>query len=559
MSKGLQAISWIRTEDIDSGELLDYYVPSAVDEAILRAIMGSTPILLVGSRGTGKTMLLRVAENRLIERYKIDKVLPLQVSFSSSPFVEPRLFRPWMLAKILFQLQRRLSKLGLISSNTGLFRRYTGIDIDDDNLGGKINSFITLLENSWKDGNGFRINDDDIKAIMGANIQYIDALNEVDYFKALIEDICDAFEITRINVFFDEAAHNFIPNQQREFFGLFRDLRFSKFCGIAAVYPGLTTYGATFQAFHDAIAMRVERNLDSPDYVTTMEDIIRTRVEDETWEMLRSNGESLHALLFASDGNPRYLLKSLTIASENLARLRTRQVNEVIRDFYRADIWNEHTKLSKVYVGHRPLIDWGRSFIETTVLPETKQKNDDRDEKGEKVRTIYFVIHRDAPAAIMAAIRILEYSGIVRLHSESVKMTRSELGDRYALNLGIILSQESNPIQKATEIRRGLSNKRFTEFGFNHTAFKEIDLSWSIDADVDMKSALESILTRPIEELDITDFLYQKLKTDIGANTIGDVLVLTEDDLKKVTMIGEKRSRKIMSIAVNAALEYVSG
>lgn len=559
MSKGLQAISWIRTEDIDSDELLDYYVPSPVDEAILTSIMGSTPILLVGSRGTGKTMLLKVAEKRLMDIFKTARVLPLEVSFSSSPFVEPRLFRPWMLAKVLFQIQRKLARLGLISSSTALFRRYTGIDIDDDSLGSKISSFISLLENSWKEGNGFLIKDEEIKSILGSNIQYVDALNETDYFKALIEDICEAFEINRINVFFDEAAHNFIPDQQREFFSLFRDLRFSKFCGVAAVYPGLTTYGTTFQSFHDAIVMRVERNIDSEDYVNTMEEIIRARLEDKSWDMLKTNGESLHALIFASSGNPRYLLKSLTIASENLSRLKTSNVNEVIRDFYRADIWNEHTRLSRTYSGHRPLIDWGRVFIESTVLPETKQKNDDRDEKGEKVRTIYFVVHRDSPAAIMAAIRILEYSGIVRLHSEGVKMTRSELGDRYALNLGIVLSQESNPIVKATEIRRGLSNKRFTEFGFNHQAFKGIELKWSIDADVDMKSALESILVRPIEDLDITEFLYNKLKNDLEINTIGDVLVLSEDDLRKATMIGEKRSRKIMSVAVNAALEYISG
>ncbi|MFG1735320.1 hypothetical protein [Paenibacillus sp. 843] len=559
MSKGLQAISWIRTEDIDPDELLDYYVPSPVDETILNSIMGSTPILLVGSRGTGKTMLLKVAERRLLDQYRSNKVLPLEVSFSSSPFVEPRLFRPWMLAKILFQLQRRLSKMGLISSSTGLFRRYTGIDIDDDNLGSKISSFISLLENSWKSGNGFTVEDEEIKIILGSNIQYIDALNETDYFKALIEDICEEFNIQRINVFFDEAAHNFIPKQQREFFSLFRDLRFAKLCGIAAVYPGLTTYGATFQAFHDAIVMRVERNIDSVDYINTMEEIIKARVEDKTWEMLKNNGESLHALMLAASGNPRYLLKSLTLASESLTRFRTSNVNEVIRDFYRADIWNEHSRLSKTYVGHRPLIDWGRSFIESTVLPDTKQKNDGRDDKGEKERTIYFVIHRDAPAAIMAAIRILEYSGIVRLHSEGVKMTRSELGDRYALNLGILLSQESNPVPKATEVRRGLTNKRFTEFGFNHPTFKDLEVIWSMDADIDMKSAIESILTRPIEELDITDFLYQKLKNELGVNNVGEVLKLTEEDLRKVSMIGEKRSRKIMSIAVNAALEYISG
>ena len=78
---------------------------------------------------------------------------------------------------------------------------------------------------------------------------------------------------------FDEACHNFLPKQQREFFTLFRDLRDSKICCKAAVYPGITSYG-TFEVFHDSIVKRVEKDILAEDYVEKMRDIIERQVDN---------------------------------------------------------------------------------------------------------------------------------------------------------------------------------------------------------------------------------------------------------------------------------------
>lgn len=553
------AMEYLRTDDIPEEDIIAYYVPSPIDEEIITKISQSTPTLLVGSRGTGKTILLRIAEYHLQNSISDHGILPLFVKFSSSKFVDPEFFRPWMLAKILFQLHRKLGKMGFINPGAALLRRYTGLDYDDDTLGTKVECLIKILEESWKSGNGFRPNPDNINRIFGVDISTIDILNETDYFNALIEDICSVCGIRRIHVFFDEAAHNFVPLQQREFFMLFRDLRSSYFSGTAAVYPGLTSYGHTFQLFHDATEVKVQRSPESDDYINIMEEIIRKRVSEGAWDMLKKNSEALHALINASDGNPRLLLKSIMSASNNLSNFKTNTINETIRAFYRADVWNEHTRLSNIYEGHKPLIEWGRGFIEESVLPETKRKNDARSQQDNSERTIYFVVHKDAPEAIKSSVRILEYSGICRLIDEGVKMTRSELGTRYAVNFGCVLAQEVAPISKATELRRSLNIKRFTEYGFNHPAFESLDKGISLESDPNLSIALERFLSKSIDELDITLFQKTKLKDDLAMSTIGDILRSGEEDLQRAQNIGAKRARSIYNSAFNAALEYVSG
>lgn len=558
MSKDNLSIAYLRAEDIHLDEIFDYYVPFSIDENIVNQIMSISPALLIGSRGTGKTMLLRVAELRLQNRIDCLKVLPLTVSFGRSSFIDPQLFRPWMIAKVLFQLQLKLEKMGRISFATSLFKRYTGVE-RDDRFAFKIKTFISLIEDAWKSGKGFKVDPINVLSIFGSKAENIDFLNEIDIFKALIEDICNEFGYRRINIFFDEAAHNFIPAQQREFFGLFRDLRSPYLSGVAAVYPGLTSYGHTFQTFHDATLIRVERSIESTDYLESMEKIIMNRVNNETWMELRQNGEALHALIYAASGNPRLLLKSLLMGTNNLRSFKTALVNDTIRTFYRSDIWNEHTRLSGIYAGHKPLVDWGRSFIESSVLPETKKKNDDRARRGDNTRTIYFVVNKDVPQAVKSSLSILEYTGLVTLVSEGVKMTRSQLGNRYALNIGCLLAQETNPILKAIELRKYLDPRRFTEYGFKHAAFDKIDMSCSLEVDTNMSSALAMVLNKPVQELDLSEFQLNKLVDELGVQIIGDILKMTEEDLQRAPMIGEKRARRIMSVALNAALEYVSG
>ena len=549
-----------RTEDIRPQELIDIFVATKMDRDNLNYIKSKSPLLLEGSRGTGKTMLLRVAEKEMDKSFLSTRELAVFVNFSKAIFVDANknisFFRNWMFSKILFALKRKLEKKGILLSSTGILGNYFGFIEKGDNILQKLDDFIYALENSWSIKE-FNLSEK-ANEIFGVDISRVGIIRDVDYFKALIEDICETCNIKRIVLLFDEACHNFIPLQQREFFTMFRDLRCPFISCKAAVYPGITSYG-TFQAFHDAVVKKVERDITSPDYLEKMREIVKNQIGESIYEIFEKNGENFNSLIYAASGNPRLLLKSLFIASENLKSLKTGNVNSTIKNFYRTNIWNEHTKLSELYLGHKKLIDWGRWFVENKVLLETINKNEKRVSGEKNQQTIFFAIHRDAPAVVKQAIRILEYSGIISLHTEGTKIG-TNIYDRYQINFGVVLASESKntPVNRYKDIISDLSIKVYTEYGINSPSYENIDKLTPMESEADVKNILESLLKESIEKLDITRFQCEKLR-DAGFTTLEDILVAKEEDLQKAYGIGPKKSRKIYNIALNATIEYISG
>jgi hypothetical protein len=132
-----------------------------------------------------------------------------------------------------------------------------------------------------------------------------------------------------------------------------------------------------------------------------MREIVERQADSDLLARIAQNGENFAVLAYAATGNPRQLLKTTTKAP----RATRRQVNEVIREYYRTDIWAEHSGLVDRYGGHRNLIDWGRTFIEDSVLPELQRKNDQYLSE-EKKSTCFFWVHRDAPEAVKEATRL---------------------------------------------------------------------------------------------------------------------------------------------------------
>lgn len=550
----------VRTEDIKDGDLLNVYAETESEKKHIDFLLNRTPILLIGSRGTGKTMLLRVAEKKLDDNFNNDKILGVLVSFNKSLLIDayndPIYFRQWMLSKILFALKRKIYKLGLASSSK-VFDKYFTINSTDDQLD-KIGKFIEILEESFNKKD-FSISEK-IKEEIGIGPNAINILNELDYFKALIEDICTNYNIERINILFDEACHNFIPKQQREFFTLYRDLRSPFISCKAAVYPGITSYGDTFQKFHDTTLIRIEKDIKDLEYVSWMRNVVKNQIDEKSFNVLVSNGDNFNALIYASSSNPRLLLKSIAVASSEFKKLRADDVNNTIKSFYRADIWFDHTKLGEKYKGHKKFIDWGRTFLENKVAKEINKRNIERSQKGVKFQTAYFSIHKDAPESVKASIRILEYSGIVILVDEGVKGTNSEIYDRYQINIGILLAEDASPIATYPTIIQNLSikNAYYPEYGMNSAAYEGYPVNKKDETNTSLHFMINDIIDRDIKQLEFSDFQVNALRS-ININKIGDILSASESELRKAHYVGNQRSRKIYNVALNAAFEYISG
>jgi hypothetical protein len=532
----------IRTEDIKREEILGLYVETAKDKKTVELLKSANPVILEGSRGTGKSFLLRVAEAQLLQEFGGGRVLPVYVSFVKSSLLQsadPNQFTNWMMARLCSRIVRTLYQGGLLVDPMRPLALLTGGGTLVDPRDTKLENVAAEYEESYKKPG---------RAVDAAGIP------TVEDFKDAVEDICRSRGIKRIALFFDEAAHIFRPEQQRQFFTLFRDLRSPYLSCNAAVYPGVTFYGQTFQTTHDATVVALNRDFLETGYLDAMREIVLKQAEEDVAADIERNRENFHALAYAVSGNPRLLLKTVGLAQQ----LRSSDVEKVLKEFYRNDIWSEHSGLADRYAGHRAFIDWGREFIERTVIPDSIAKNQQWAEEGKTESTCFFWIHRDAPAAVNEALRLLSYTGIVTRLDSGVVATRSEIGTRYAVNLGCIASPAAKPIGTLTLLGRTLSIKRFAEYGANHASFAALTAAVGQFEEVDISAVLARELAKSIGVLDLTDYQKRGLRT-IGLDTVGKALQGSELEFQRIYYVGPKRSRKMMNVVVSSVLEYLSG
>lgn len=532
---------FFRTEDIKPESVGEFFVESKRDRDIVDALKNRHPTILVGSRGVGKSFLLRVAQAELTKSFQEDRIFPVYMSFVRGSLIQtsdPEQFKHWMLARICSAIVRSLMKAGLLSKITQSAKVLAGTDNPVENKLTKFEEIADQYENSWRNRDS---------PIDNASIPTVEGLKES------IEDLGSELDINRFVLLFDEAAHIFLPEQQRQFFTLFRDLRSHCITCNAAVYPGVTSFGDTFQPVHDASMVSIDRDVLSSEYLENMREIVEKQADSTILRNIAQNGRNFGTLAFAASGNPRLLLKTIA----NAPKLNSNEINEVIRNYYRNEIWSEHSILADKYVGHREVIDWGRKFLESVVIPEIKSKNDQY-LSADKRTSAYIWVHRDAPAIVKEALRILSYTGVLSEQAAGIKASRGEIGTRYILNLGCIFSLEATPAAVSFDVAKGLTSKRMTEFGANHPSYRSLVEQSHNFSPQGAALALDEQLKRSVAVLDISEWQRSKL-LELGLVTIGDVLSANEEKLKEAAYVGNVRARRMRNAAVSAVLEYLSG
>ena len=81
----------IRTEDFKDEAIKDIFVETIKDRELINNLKSEHQMLLVGSRGVGKTMLLKMAEIELNEEYKEKRYLPVFMSYVKGILVNSEL------------------------------------------------------------------------------------------------------------------------------------------------------------------------------------------------------------------------------------------------------------------------------------------------------------------------------------------------------------------------------------------------------------------------------------------------------------------------------------
>lgn len=533
---------YLRTESIKPEEILNLCVKSKQDEQIIRALRSSEPCILEGSRGTGKSFLMRVAQQEIDDGE--GHGVAVFVSFNISSLIstnDRHQFYHWMLAKTLRALLVKLKKKGYVVSPFSAGLLSNDECNNQDSVEMDLERIVKSFEGSYRS----------LDQVLTTS------LPDIEDVKEAIQEICEENKIDRIYFFFDEAAHVFRPEQQRQFFSLFKDLRSPYVTCNAAIYPGVTYFGDSFEPIHDCIYKVIERDIRDPEYLGYFKEIALKQADATLANAIERNVDLFATIAFAGGGNPRMILKTL----QDLAKFNSTNVDQVIKDFYRNKIWAEHTYLGEKYNGHKGLIDWGRDFVERTVIPTLQNYNEIRKSKRSGESSIYFWIHKDAPETVKEALRLLTYTGVIRKIDAGIRATRAELGARYEVKFGCVLSLFGNPHAESKELYDALSIKKYVEFGRSHPAYGGIlELTSAIDNDQNFRESVKAMLIKPIRVLSLlTTWQIDRLE-ESGITTVEDLYSKSEADLfGKIYGVGPARARIIKNAVAAELLEYLSG
>ena len=141
-----------RTEDIPSDDLLKLFVETKQDREAIDLIKATSPVVLIGSRGVGKSFLLRVAEEEMLKEYGKKKVLPVYLTFTKSSLIhteDENQFLHWMLSRICSRILRTLRKQGYLANPPKAVSVISGGgDIENDKS--QIELLSDKYEDSWK-------------------------------------------------------------------------------------------------------------------------------------------------------------------------------------------------------------------------------------------------------------------------------------------------------------------------------------------------------------------------------------------------------------------------
>ncbi|OON76958.1 ORC-CDC6 family AAA ATPase [Streptomyces tsukubensis] len=527
----------IRTEDLTLEDVGKYFVETDFDRQTIDSLKSKKTIVLQGARGVGKSFLLKVAQKEMDEDFPKAKTLAVYITFNAAGLLQtsdPERFKHWMLAKICNKVIREGRKKGVLQSSSSVFSTLAS-GANDEAIASRLETLWRSLEDSWKNDTARLETDSGI---------------DPEMIKDAVEDLCDQAGVRRVVLLIDEAAHVFIPEQQRQFFTVMRDLRSPYLSVKAAVYPGVTYFGDSFQMSHDAELINVNRNILDPSYLAAMREIV-VRQDPELEKPITRNGAVFDALAFSSSGNPRTLLKTISATSP----LNMNNAQRVMKEYYRDTIWADHSALADRYIGHGEVINWGRQFLWNEVISALHKGTR---QTGDTDKRVFLWIHRDAPAAVKEALRLLCYSGILYEAGTWVIGTRAQTGTRYMINIGTRTAPDADPVSATNRLRGSISIKRFAEFGANHEAYESI-----AKLDVEKMNGIQqefikSQLDRSVDLLDLTDFAKRACKK-LGYDTVGKILAASEANLQEAKYVGTVRSRRVMNKATAAVMEYLSG
>lgn len=577
-----------RTESLDDSLINKYFVQR--DNSKILRLLDTEQYLLEGSRGVGKTMLMKASMLQSQKTFGQNSILPVWVSFEESIRIE-RIsiinnsidpFLQWTMGKILHDTLTKLIQLKPMTIDNLNKKLSTIFNIPiSDNIEkyvSLLNNYISILEKGDLENNT-------MLSEHSPSAELSKILDNPQSFKDFLLEIISDYKLSRIIFLFDEAAHVFSYSQQEKFFTFFKSLRDPKIACKAAVYPGITNYGKYFERGQDAKELKVQWSpLDDED-VKYIEKIIKVRLnayDIQYWNKLSSTTEVLKTLCACSNGNPRFAFHIIDELESNKAFKSNAVSSQVLINSVRSVFnvkWKEFETLKHRLVKYEKYIEEAELFIKQSILPNLRLWNE-KQRKNKSKLSIGFYITTDAYDKVEKIFSILSYSNIINIdyskksvgkhkHSYYVTINPSLLFTDLILkdynelkNTSIAIENnqsytELSPIIK--DLVENVSEVHYIECTNSNCDFKTTDNNFKFcpkcgnKIEIKEEESLYKILrSHSIDNLKISPKLATRLKKKF--KNIGEIY---DSDVNEIRMPYIQNVR--ITLIKNAALEYMAG
>lgn len=541
-----------RAEDMSRQELERCTILTPREQALLRKLKSAGQRLLIGPRGSGKSTYLRLARYQLLDEAA---ALPIYVNYAKSLSLEPDLrrdpsalafFRQWVLALILRGLAEARS-VNASSSDHSYEERLM--------LATAVSDAVERRRADQAPESDFTLT------------EVLDTL----------EAVCELDGRKRVVLLLDDAAHAFSPEQQREFFEIFGNLRSRMVSAKAAVYPGVTTYTPRFQVGHDVQVSDVWLDPSDPDFLPMMSDVCERRLDRTSLSRLRSRRGALEYLALASFGLPRNFLSMVSqfLEEDDGSRLKntTQLCDSAVEDSAAATI-KVFLSLEEKLPRYKNFVAVGSDLVDACV-DAIGARNAERSGPSKIVSVL---LQEPIPPEVDRILGLLEYAGVVRRSSslsmgaksfKSVAVHYSLLLSNRALGLGRnpsvehavegLTAREASPARLRRTLASLLGKDFLSRCKLNLEACRRCGTPREIPearfcshcgAPLSEVSIYEELLSTSVEKLPISQKLLDRVLAAGQVNTVQDILTDEENlKLRAAEYIGPKRALQIKTLA----------
>lgn len=409
-----------------------------------------------------------------------------------------------------------------------------------------------------------------------------DATLSVEELEAEIIQVLKLVNKTHCVLLLDDAAHAFSPEQQRDFFEFFREIKSRYISPKAAVYPGVTIYSSTFHVGHDAEEIDVWINPETDHYIPFMEELLRKRLPELLFNEFKKKEELLHIVCYCAFGIPRNLLNMLR------SFYKEDEENNILEIKFTRKTVNAAVKVvlqqtMKIYTSLRIKLPTYEKFIAQgdilydRLITLVKEYN-----KGKEshLQAISVGIQRPIPAELTKVLGFFQYGGLLVPKGD---VSRGENGtfELYAIHYGALyehnafLSEKKNvgadQLLMALSKRNAHSFRRITPnilLG-NEDVKTLFPLSLppchicksprisehskfcnECETPLQSFSIFEKLVSSDISVLPLTANRIKSIKEATDIRAIKDILMDTENrKLRSVPQIGATWSQRIYSYA----------